>query len=179
MFLALLMIPFSHVQAQDEHEKHKESGAHEAHWKTHRHSIHFAMGSTYIPKASYSSNIDERNIFVPTIGIDYFYKLAERWEIGVMLDYEFGTYLVLKEDDLERQNAFLTVATAAFDFHDGWNAVIGAGIELEEEENLGIIRLGLERKFSAERWIFGPSLFYDIKEGYDTWSLSLAIGYEL
>ena len=51
------------------------------------------------------------------------------------------------------------------------------GIEIEKNKNFAILRLGSDYSFSLGKgWIIAPGFFCDIKEGYETWSFSVAIG---
>ena len=60
-----------------------------------------------------------------------------------------------------------------------WNLLGGGGIELEHNHNLAVLRVGVERSIPfGKNWVIGPAFFFDFKEGYDTWSLALAIGKE-
>ncbi len=93
-----------------------------------------------------------------------------------MADIELGNYVVINKD-LNRENAFIIAGVGAYTISDHWTVFGGGGIELEKHNNLAILRLGLEYNAKlGNGWIIAPGLFFDFKEGYDTWSLVLAIG---
>ena len=95
-----------------------------------------------------------------------------------MIDMELGEYLVF-EKDLNRKNALVISLIASFKLTSNLNLFSGGGIELEREHNLEIIRLGGEYAFRFKKgWLLAPGFFYDIKEGYDSFSLSVAVGKE-
>jgi hypothetical protein len=58
-----------------------------------------------------------------------------------------------------------------------WTVFVGGGIELEEKESFGLIRIGLERNIEiSDQWEIPLSLTYDAKINvYDTWSLGIGI----
>ena len=134
-----------------------------------------AFGYTYIPKGAALDASEAEGFFVPSFGLDYFHLLDRRWELGIMLDWELDHYLIF-EKELERERAFIATLTATHKLIN-WHLQGGLGVELEKNEHLVVLRLGLERPIHlGNRWVLGPAVYFDIKEGYDTWSLSVSIG---
>ena len=147
--------------------------------KETKHLISASFGYTFIPKATSIGGTEAKGIFVPSIGLDYFYRLSPKWEVGTMMDLELSDYLVL-EKDLEREKAMVFALVGAYKLSKHINLFGGGGIELEKHHNLAIFRFGTEYiHYFKKGWILGPAFFYDLKEGYDTWSLAIAFGKEL
>ncbi|MCF6171200.1 MAG: hypothetical protein L3J66_09510 [Bacteroidales bacterium] len=166
LLLLVFITIFSINTFAQEHEKEKKN------------LLTVALGYTYIPKASTLDAEEATGIFVPTIGLDYFRRLHPRWEIGIMADIELGEYVVF-EKELNRENAVLLTAMVNFNLSKHINFLAGGGMEFEKHKNLGIIRLGGEYVFKLPKnWVIAPGVFFDFKEGTDTWSLSVAIGKE-
>lgn len=134
------------------------------------------FGYTFIPKADKPGSSSASGFFVPTLGLDYFRSLNEKWKLGLMLDYELKDYLIVSEE-LERNNPLLIVASAKYAVWPDWGLLFGAGIEIEPEKDLPLFRLGIERSFSlGNQWELAIPLLFDYKKDYTTWSLSLGIG---
>ncbi len=143
-----------------------------------KHLITGAFGYTYIPKGGSVDAHEAEGVFIPSIGLDYFYTLSHRWEIGIMTDLELGEYVIF-EKDLNRKNALVVTAIASFSLTKHINLFAGGGMEFEKHHNLGIVRVGGEYAFNLKKdWIIAPGLFLDFKEGIDTWSISIAFGKE-
>lgn len=144
------------------------------------HKIAFTLGLTHIPEA-FEEGKTEKAVFVPTIGLDYFYQLNEKWNLGIALDLELGNYVVdFNQEDLSRDNAFIAVALAGYEILPRWEILMGPGIEFEKNENLLIFRLCTEYEFElGNDWGLFPSFSYDFKERYSTWALSLGISKRL
>ena len=146
--------------------------------KETKHIVTASLGYTFIPSGAPSGSEEEDGAFVPSIGLDYFYRLSSKWEIGIMTDLELGEYVIIQKE-LDRENAFLAAAIVSYSLTKGLNIFAGGGIELEKHHNLGVIRLGTEYAFKSKKgWVLAPGLFFDFKEGTDTWSLSIAFGKE-
>ena len=146
--------------------------------KENKHLITVAIGYSYIPKGASHGEESADGVFIPSLGLDYFYKISPKWEIGLMTDFEFGEYVIF-DKDLNRKNAIVVTAIASYSLTESINLFAGGGIEFEESHNLGIVRVGGEYAFNLNKgWIIAPGFFYDFKEGYDSWSLSLAFGKE-
>lgn len=93
-----------------------------------------------------------------------------------MGDFELGEYVIF-EKDLNRKNAIVATIIASYAITKSINIFAGGGMEFEREHNLGIIRFGAEYGFELNKgWVLSPGFFYDFKESYDTWSLSLSFG---
>ncbi|MCF6358894.1 MAG: hypothetical protein L3J54_13925 [Draconibacterium sp.] len=143
-----------------------------------KHLITGALGYTYIPQGASEHSDAADGVFIPSIGLDYFYSISHRWEIGIMTDLELGEYLVF-DKDLNRKNALVVAGIAAFALTKHINVFAGGGMEFEKEHNLAVIRVGTEYAFNLKKeWIIAPGIFFDFKEGIDTWSLSVAFGKE-
>ena len=164
--LVIVFFSYSRMYAQEEANTHPEE----------KHLIALSLGYTHIPKGGEAHHAEATGVFVPSIGLDYFYKIHRKWEIGMMADAEFGEYIIVHKE-LNRENAFLLAGVGAFKITNHWAVFGGAGIEIEKNENLAVLRLGTDYSFSLGKgWLVAPSFIYDLKEGYDTWSISLGIG---
>jgi hypothetical protein len=141
-----------------------------------KNAIFLTFGYTYIKEAAEVGATEVEGVFVPTIGLDYYYRLKPKLKIGMMLDLELANYLIISED-LERNKAFIVTAMAAYCLPENFSLYGGLGIELEKHENFAIFRLGAEYELELKKdWSLATGLFYDLKDGYDTWTLSLAVG---
>ncbi len=140
--------------------------------------LSISLGYTYIPQGSALEEHEADGIFIPSIGLDYFHRLHPRWELGLMVDLELGEY-VISQKELNRKNALAFIGVGSFTATKNLSLFAGGGIEVERHHNLGLIRLGTEYLFKLKNnWVISPSFIYDIKDGFDTWSLSIAFGKE-
>ncbi|KXX68627.1 transporter [Flammeovirga sp. SJP92] len=152
--------------------QHPEEAGHDK-----KQFISITIAQTFIPKGANMDNLNHKGHFVPGIGFDYLYRVKPKLEVGVMLDFELGRYIIPHKDDLVRDHAFVVAGVLAYSITPHWNVFGGGGIELEKHHNLGVFRLGTEYNFEiGKHWSIPVGLFYDIKEGYDTFSLSVGIG---
>jgi len=169
--LIILTIPqksFSQEPAGEEKDESMES----------RHFISLSFGYTFIPKGGNLESTEATGFFVPSIGLDYFYRIKPRWEIGTMMDVELDHYLII-DKDLERENAFIATVVGLYKISPHLSIFAGGGIEVEHHKNLAVFRAGIDSPISLGRgWVLAPTLIFDFKEGYDTWSLAIAIGKE-
>ena len=164
--LLIVTFLFGNLFAQEtEHEEKK-------------HLLTGALGYTYIPQGASGHSEAADGVFIPSIGLDYFYSISHRLEIGIMTDLELGEYIIFGKD-LHRQNAIVVVGVAAFSLTNHINIFGGGGMEFEKHHNLAVIRLGSEYSFHLKKdWVIAPGMFFDFKEGIDTWSISVAFGKE-
>lgn len=172
LLLNTILIGPTICQAQEEEAQHETE---EVEAPEGKHFVALAFGYTYIPKGASLNGSEAEGVFVPSFGLDYFHLIGRRWELGVMLDLELGHYLIFSKE-LERENAFIATLMATHKLVN-WHIQGGIGVEFEKNENLMVLRLGLERPFHlGNHWVLAPAVYFDIKEGYDTWSISLSIG---
>lgn len=158
--------------AQEENEKEDPNGR--------IHKIALVFGYTHIPAAFEEGNASA-SVFVPTIGIDYFVQFAKGWKIGAVLDLELNNYIVdFNREELEREKALITGILIGYEFENHWSILLGPGIELEKNKNLFVLRAGIEREFELdEHWGLSPSINYDFKEAYSSWSINIGVSRRL
>ncbi|OHX68468.1 hypothetical protein NH26_06550 [Flammeovirga pacifica] len=142
-----------------------------------RHYISITFAQTFIPQGSNMDNLNHKGHLVPGIGFDYLYKIKPRFELGIMADFELGRYIIPHKEDLVRDHAIVLVGVATYTLMPNWNAFVGGGMEFEKHHNLGVFRIGTEYNFGiGNQWSIPVGIFYDLKEGYDTWSMSIGLG---
>jgi hypothetical protein len=140
-----------------------------------RHKLTLAFGYTYIAEGAEEEG-GEKGVWVPGLGLDYFYRLNEKWEVGAAADIEFGEYLII-DKDLNRHNAYILIALAGYEFVPFWAVFGGVGIEIEEHKNLAVFRLGTEYEFMFKRdWLIAPGVLVDYKVDFTSWSIYVAGG---
>jgi hypothetical protein len=152
--ICLLILSSTHLLAQ---EVEKE--------ESKRHKFAFVIGLTHIPEAFEEGHL-EKAVYVPTIGLDYFYQLKEKWKLGYALDLELGSYVVnFNREDLSRKNAVVTAVLAGYEILPRWSILAGPGVEFEKNKTLFIFRAATEYEFElANDWGLFPSFNYDFKE---------------
>lgn len=135
------------------------------------------LSHTYIPMATINGN---EIVIIPSLGLDLEYWFTEKWGFGFHNDLELLTFEIEKEDELIVEKEFPVVVT--FDvlckFYKGWVLVLGTGLEYEKNENLFIVRTGIEYEIEfGNHWDVAPTIFYDYRSNnFGTWSVGIGIG---
>ena len=175
ILLTAFGICFSYSSEAQDHEKEQEEHV----FRNQRKNIFMlSAGYTYVPKGSALHDHESDGIFVPSIGIDYKRRISEKWALSLFTDWEMDHY-VLIDKEFSRDRAFIAVLGGSYEIGEGIGIFAGAGREFEEHHDLWVMRLGLECGFDLGRhWVMVPSVFYDWKEKYDTYSISLGLSYK-
>ena len=168
---SLLIIVFVSFKVYAQEEASEEIG------NEPKNQITFVLGLTHIPDAFEEGELSE-SVFVPTIGIDYFRELNEKWIVGAVLDLELGNYLVdFQREEIKRESAFVIGVLAGYEVLKNWALLAGPAIEFEKNKNLFVFRASTEYRFELENnWGILPSLNYDFKEEYSTWAINIGVG---
>ncbi|MCX2740883.1 hypothetical protein [Pontibacter anaerobius] len=135
------------------------------------------MYHTYI--ATHTSEGKE-TLIVPSLGLDVEYWFNDKWGIGSHNDLELINFEVERGDSriLERETPLLLTLDALWKPWKGLVLLAGPGIEFEKEENLFVVRGGVEYEIELGRhWDVAPTVFYDNrKNAYDTFSVGIGLG---
>jgi hypothetical protein len=164
-FICLLSIISASAQEETE-ERNQEK----------RQTLAFVFGYTHIPAATKDGKKEEA-VFVPTIGLDYFYLLNEKWTVGGVFDMELSRYEVAFEDDeITREIAIVLGALVGYEVLPHWGILAGPGIEFEKNKNLFVFRLTTEYTFEiGDDWGLFPSFTYDFKKEYSSYAIGIGI----
>jgi len=159
---------------------HAQEELGEASEKGRIHKLALVFGYTHIP-AAIEEGIKTKEVFVPTIGIDYFVQFAKGWKIGAVVDLELNTYQVdFNREQLTRENALVTGLLFGYEFANRWSFLLGPGVEFEKNKNIFIIRASAEYEFELENgWGLFPSFNYDFKKHYSTYAINIGISKRL
>lgn len=140
-----------------------------------KHKINFAFGYTFIPDGADDVE-DDKGTWVPSAGVDYLYRIKHPWAVGVVVDQEFGEYLII-DQDLNRENATIVLGLVGLEMVSNWMMFGGVGVEFEKHKNLLVFRIGVEYEFFfGDGWAFSPNVFVDIKEEYASFAIEVAFG---
>ena len=95
--------------------------------------------------------------------------------LNLVTDLELEDYLII-DREFNRERAFIAVIGPSYELAPRLGIFSGAGIEIEKNNNLFVVRGGLEYGFDlGKRWVLVPSVFVDWKEYYETYTLSIGI----
>ena len=135
------------------------------HEKIRHHWINLFTGYTIINEAI--SENGKELIIVPTLGLDYEYKINRRMSLAWANDLELGSYVVEKgsSEELIRSYAFVSAVVFAYELFPFWGVFAGPGYEFEENESFYVTKVGTEfiKEFEGG-WNVALSLSVDIKE---------------
>lgn len=174
-----------HNSEEAEHSHEHESHEHATHGKN---KISIYTGFTHIPDAFYHHETHEESTgkWVPTLGLDYWRTLNNRWDLGALFDMELDEYFITEthEDEadrvLERNNVVILAAVAKYKPCHGLGIFVGPGIEWEfakETKEFFVVKCGIEYEIEIDKgWEITPSFIYDFKEEYSAYSYGFSIG---
>lgn len=169
--ICIILLNYNFAFAQ---ENESENG------KEKIHKIALVFGYTHIPSA-FEKGEENKSVFVPTIGLDYFVQFENSWKVGVVLDLELANYIVsFNREPLSRESALITGVIVGYEFKNRWSFLLGPAIEFEKNKNLFILRSSIDYEFElGKQWGLFPAINYDFKEEYSTWSINLGISKRL
>jgi hypothetical protein len=141
-----------------------------------RHRISLMLGHTHIPAGEV--NGEKTLLTVPSWGLDYNYQISRKWAAGLHTDLITESYKVIDfggEGEFERERPFTMTVVGIYKPHEKWSLLAGAGYEFSAEENLSLLRIGLERGWELKKfWEVFATLQYDLKfEVYDSWMVGV------
>jgi hypothetical protein len=170
LFFSLLLffcITYSNAQ---EHEENKE-------FTEKKHSIALVLGHTQITEGVEDGN--KKWISVPSWGIDYNYEINEKWAIGLHNDIIVESFIVEHNDgtEIERSSPFASTIVGIFKPCKHFSFVLGAGGEFSKEENLFLIKAGIEYGYRIhENWELVANITNDLKiDAYNSWNIGIGI----
>ncbi len=139
----------------------------------YKHLVGAGFGFTFVNVNVSGSTSEASGLFIPTVSLDYDYRLNSKWALGFMGAFEFDQYVVTN-DQIERENALILALVGKYNFTRYFAVFAGGGIELEQHDNLGVLRLGIEYAIDVwEHWALVPKFHFDFKESYNTWSIRI------
>lgn len=166
--------------AQNEHDEstHHRSSEHG------KNKLALFTGFTHVSAAFYEHETNEESTgkWVPTIGVDYIRSISKKFLIGAIVDMEFDNYIIElnNEKEEERLNVLVATVIGVYKITDHFGVFIGPGIETEfskSGKNFFVVKAGLEYEIEiTNHWEITPSITYDWKNDYNSFSYGFSIG---
>lgn len=124
-----------------------------------KNEIGLFIGTTYIFDSGF---------ILPTFGIEYLHELTPSLGIGFISEIEFGSHIISMNEEInemievERKCAVLVLPVLYYQISN-FGLYAGYGIEFEQEENLGLFKVGASYvlKLKNEDWAIVPSVSWD------------------
>gem|GEM_PF-1484467 len=181
----MALMSLNTLAQHNEHTTHA-ANEHQEHEAGHgKHKISLYTGFTHIPSAFYEHETHEQSTgkWVPTIGVEYYYSLTRKWELGLVTDIELDEYYIQTDDhnELERNNVVILAAVGKFKPTHRIGIIAGPGIEWEfrnhATESFFVLKTGIEYEVAIEKgWELTPMFSYDFKEEYSAYAFGVTIG---
>jgi hypothetical protein len=129
----------------------------EAHKVEQKNAVALFAGNTIIIPSGFN---------LPTLGVEYVREVNHYFGIEIISEIELGSHIVLKNEngdmisEVNREGAFLILPAVFINVYKDLIFNLGYGVEFEDKENLGLLKLGLEYKLNLHnpRWIVLPSV---------------------
>jgi hypothetical protein len=167
----LLILSFTFVNAQYKIEESENNHVEK------KHSIVLLISHTQLPEGV--ENGEKKWISLPSWGIDYNFEINERWAIGLHNDIVVESFAVEHFDgtEIERSTPFASAFVGLFKPVKNLSLVLGAGGEFSKEENLFLVKAGVEYAYRFHsNWELLASLTNDLKiNSYNSWSIGLGV----
>lgn len=133
------------------------------------------MGNSRIPHA-YEGG--KSVTVIPVWGFDLDYYFHRRWSVGLQADIKLQSFEVEEKSQiiLERNHPVALAVVGHYHALRNWSFYLGPGIELEESENLFLVKLGTEYSFEiSEQFEIALNLIYENRdEVYDGFTFGVA-----
>ncbi|MCU4163948.1 hypothetical protein [Carboxylicivirga caseinilyticus] len=186
LVFGLALLSMNIFAQHEEHETSTKDGHHQSEEVHHgKHKLAFYSGFTHVPSAFYEHETHEQSTgkWVPTIGLDYYYTLNKKWDLGFIGDAELDQYYIRtsEEDELERANVIVLAAVTKFKATKRIGIFAGPGFETEfkkeESKSFFVFKAGIEYEVEIENgWELTPVFSYDFKEEYSSYAFGISIG---
>ncbi|MCH6234398.1 hypothetical protein [Cognataquiflexum rubidum] len=169
LITSLLILGFSHISfCQDMVEEDIKALL--------RHRVSLMMGHTHIPSGE--SEGEKKFMAVPSWGLDYNFQISRKWAVGIHSDIITESFTVIDfegNEEFERERPLTMTLVGVFKPHERWSFLAGAGYEFAAEENLSLLRLGIERGWEMQKdWEVFVTAQYDLRLSvYDTFMLGV------
>jgi hypothetical protein len=168
--IAVLVLLSNPLFAQIEHNE-------ETHKVEHKNAAALFVGSTIIAPSGFN---------LPTIGVEYVREINHIIGIGIIAELEIGSHVVQKNEDgdmvseVHREGAFLVLPSAFVRIYKGLILNAGYGVEFESNENLGLLKVGLEYSLTLQnpRWKVLPTVSWDHTKHFDGFVYGVNFGYK-
>jgi hypothetical protein len=139
-----------------------------------RHRVSLMLGHSHIPSGK--SDGEKKFITVPSWGLDYNFQISRKWAVGIHSDIITETFTVIDfegNEEFERERPLIMSVVGIFKPHDKWSFLAGVGYEFASEEDLPILRLGIERAWEIrDDWEVFVTSQYDLRfRVYDSWMI--------
>lgn len=157
-----------------QHSEHSKTDHNDSYFR-----ISFGLAHTYLPEETSDGT---KNLILPSIALDIEYWINHRWGIGLHNDLELLNFEVKEDHDqifIEREFPVLITLDGLWRPYKDLVLFFGPGIELEENKNFFVFRVGGEYEIPfASNWDLSPMVFYDMRDGaYNTLTIGLGVGY--
>jgi hypothetical protein len=142
----------------------------------HHNVVALFVGNTLIKPSGFN---------LPTIGIEYIRELNHHIGIGFMAEAEIGSHIIQVNEnngnvtELDRSGAILLIPAIFARVYKGLIVSVGYGVEFEDNENLGLLKVSLEYKLAMknERFIVLPTVSWDHTNRFEGWVYGVNFGY--
>jgi len=171
IFFLSLLSSITYGQEVEEEPKEEEG----------KHRITFMPSHTFIKIGSSDS---QKWTALASYGLNYDYWIKENMAIGLHSDLVAESFIVSRFDDaetIERERPLALIGVFLYKFECGLTPLVGAGIELEKEEQLALIHLGMEYGVEFNKgWEVGGNMTYDLKvDVYNSFAFGISISKRL
>ncbi|MCZ4407207.1 hypothetical protein O3Q51_00195 [Cryomorphaceae bacterium 1068] len=149
--------------------------------KERRHRITFMPSHTYV-----KVDVDNKQKWksFASYGLNYDYWIKENIAIGLHTDLVGASFAVTRFDDkqiLERKRPVAVIGVFLYKLKFGLTPVVGLGVEIDDEDQLALLQLGLEYGVEfGKGWEVGANATFDAKvEVYDSITFGLSLSKKL
>lgn len=171
-FFIVVLLSYFPLYAQHENESVKEN-------ETEHEASNFVgafVGNTIITQSGFN---------LPTIGVEYVRELTPRFGIGLSAELELGSHVIQKDEtgdiisEVRREQAILVLPSVFYRVYKELILSAGYGIEFEKNENLGLLKLGVEYRFKMHNpdWVILPQVSWDHTNLFDGVVYGATFGY--
>lgn len=148
--------------------------------RENRHRLTAVIGHAHVNRGLDLQ--DPKWLLLPSWGLDYDFWISPRVAVGlhsdiVLQNFSVESFPAREEEVLQRSFPVALIFTGLYRLDEHLSLLAGGGVEIAEEETLGLWRLGAEYGWEiSELWELNVNLVYDRKpEAYDTWTLGLGV----
>ncbi len=136
------------------------------------------IGNTHVPEGGQRDT--DGTLILPNIGLNFKYWIDDKFAIGWYNNIVARTFVVNSDShqDLDREYPFITSFVGIFKPWKNLSFFAGPGVEIEKNQSLFVIRLGIDYAFSLSNdWYISPRFIFDHLGGdIEAYTIGVSIG---